>query len=559
MQAATANDTLIYCAEGPIVSVSPPLSNVLGNKKLVHRNVFDQLVEFDQNGSLLPGLAMSWKVSQDGLNYDFYLRKGVRFHDSVNGFQPSRDFNAHDVEYTFMRYQDPQHPLHNTPQTKGGFFPYWQGQQLDQIVSEIKPLDDYTLRIKLKRPLVDFLPTLATSAFSIYSEEYGTFVVWRNNEYLQAHPGTPADSKDLPINWYDTQPVGTGPFRLVGFQSGGIELEAMHSHFQGKPQLAHVSVIPVVDPVERAKRVLDGRCHIASDPLVADYDSLQGTSSDVLDFQSTLTRNISYLTVGPAVSAEVRPALSMALDRAKYVSDVFDGHGRAVGSLMDASQLGNDYPVPENFQFNREKAIASLQAMPNARKNYTLLYLPASRPFNTDPHHLAEKMKGDLEAVGFKIRLATVGFDKQNNPTLIYDDSSSTTRPDAGAYARYIMKGLHEIAQYGDNPVIPSGHDRYLNAVTSGIPQGDADGTNYSHWSNAHFDVNYAKIVDPAYSGQLHSLFRDSEAVLATEIPYIPVLSTEIFRIIRKSVKGYQLHPLHIERFYNVSFDYDPQ
>ena len=65
-----------------------------GDDNLVLSNVYDCLTFLEADGSISPGLAESWSISEDGLCYTFYLRKGVKFH---NGY----DFTAEDVKFTF--------------------------------------------------------------------------------------------------------------------------------------------------------------------------------------------------------------------------------------------------------------------------------------------------------------------------------------------------------------------------------------------------------------------------------------------------------------------------
>ncbi len=60
---------------------------------------------------IIPGLAQSWDVSEDGKTYTFHLRKGVKFHSSKL-FKPTRDFNADDVLFSFLRQKDANHPYH---------------------------------------------------------------------------------------------------------------------------------------------------------------------------------------------------------------------------------------------------------------------------------------------------------------------------------------------------------------------------------------------------------------------------------------------------------------
>ncbi len=61
--------------------------------EVVYANVFEGLTRFGSDGAILPALAESWEISEDGLGYTFKLREGVKFHDGT-------DFNAEDVKFS---------------------------------------------------------------------------------------------------------------------------------------------------------------------------------------------------------------------------------------------------------------------------------------------------------------------------------------------------------------------------------------------------------------------------------------------------------------------------
>ena len=104
--------TLSVCTEA-----SPEGFDVVQYNSLTTTNasadmLMNRLVEFDaEQGRLLPSLARSWSISDDGLVYDFKLRDDVRFHQTAE-FTPSRTLNADDVLFSFQRMLDSAHPWH---------------------------------------------------------------------------------------------------------------------------------------------------------------------------------------------------------------------------------------------------------------------------------------------------------------------------------------------------------------------------------------------------------------------------------------------------------------
>ena len=76
-------------------------------------------------------------VSQDGLEYTFYLRKGVKFH-TTKEFTPTRDFNADDVVFSFKR----QWIRNILSQSIHGTYEYFEGMSMPDLIKDIVKVDD---------------------------------------------------------------------------------------------------------------------------------------------------------------------------------------------------------------------------------------------------------------------------------------------------------------------------------------------------------------------------------------------------------------------------------
>ena len=104
-----------------------------GDDNLVLSNVYDCLTFLEPDGSISPGLAESWEISEDGLCYTFHLRRGVRFHNGL-------EMTAEDVKFTY---------------DKGAAGPLGAGLFVNYERCEI--VDDYTVNIYLTAPYAGFL------------------------------------------------------------------------------------------------------------------------------------------------------------------------------------------------------------------------------------------------------------------------------------------------------------------------------------------------------------------------------------------------------------------
>jgi peptide/nickel transport system substrate-binding protein len=96
---------------------------------------------------LRPGLAESWEVSDDGLEYTFNIRQGVTFHDGT-------ELDAEAVEYNIRRMWDESAPQYNA--TAAGQTVYvWQ------FVEDVETVDEHTVVVRMTQPFSPFLRMLA--------------------------------------------------------------------------------------------------------------------------------------------------------------------------------------------------------------------------------------------------------------------------------------------------------------------------------------------------------------------------------------------------------------
>lgn len=98
-------DTMIFARNGDAVGLDC-IDETDGESFWICEQTMESLVEFEPGTTMvIPGLAESWEVSDDGLEWTFYLREGVTFHDGT-------DFDADAVVVNWNRWWDPEDPLH---------------------------------------------------------------------------------------------------------------------------------------------------------------------------------------------------------------------------------------------------------------------------------------------------------------------------------------------------------------------------------------------------------------------------------------------------------------
>ena len=86
--------SIVFCEDRPDLRTLDPRITQSRHEEMLIVNMFDQLIAADSQGNHYPGLAKSWNVSSDGLEYTFSLRNDVTFHDGTK-------FNAAAVKATF--------------------------------------------------------------------------------------------------------------------------------------------------------------------------------------------------------------------------------------------------------------------------------------------------------------------------------------------------------------------------------------------------------------------------------------------------------------------------
>ena len=193
-----------------------PQATTSYNSFQVLENVFDTLVEPDENLQMQPALAEDWTISDDGLTYTFTLRDGVTWHDGS-------PFTANDVVYSFRRIID--EPMANS----------WRFS----TVTDISAPDDSTVVFTVSQATPNLLSNLG--GFK------GVAVVQQAN----------VESGDI-----QTAPIGTGPFKLADYTSGtSIELVRNDDWWGGAPALDGVTFQFIPDPTVALTNLQGGEVH----------------------------------------------------------------------------------------------------------------------------------------------------------------------------------------------------------------------------------------------------------------------------------------------------------
>jgi ABC-type transport system substrate-binding protein len=262
--------------------------------------LFNGLVQLDNDLNIKPELATSWKISPDGLTYIFHLRKDVYFHESpVFGKNRTRNVKASDFVYSFNRLSDPKVAS--------------PGSWVLQQVKEYKALDEFSLLIKLKKPFPAFLGLLSMRYCAVVPKE----VV----EYFGTN--------------FRSNPIGTGPFYFKRWDENvKLVLRKNPTYFefdsQGErlPYLEAVAIKFIPDIQSEFMLFLQGKLDFINsldssykDELLTPIGELQPKYKEQLTMLKGPYLNTEYIgfyleSTNPAIqSKKIREAINIGFDR----------------------------------------------------------------------------------------------------------------------------------------------------------------------------------------------------------------------------------------------------
>src|SRR5690606_10261885 len=274
-----------------------PINVTDGESIRVTHNVFETLLEYDQNLELQPKLATEYESSEDGLTWTFQLREGVKFHDGT-------DFNADAVVFNFERWMDPENPYH---QGDFAYYPFLYGGfkgDENHLIEYVKANGDYELEIKLKRKTAPFLSYLAISMFGIASpaaiEEYG--------ETLNENP------------------VGTGPFKFESWNRNDTITLAKNEDYwmESKPHLDKVIYRVIPENSARLNALQTGEIDVLDGMNAGDTTVVE--DAEGFELLKRPSFNIGYMAFNmekePFDDPLVRQAINMAIDKEEIVEEI---------------------------------------------------------------------------------------------------------------------------------------------------------------------------------------------------------------------------------------------
>ena len=360
--AQTSGGTLIAAWAQDPVGLDPHITSAYSSFQILE-NVLDTLVTLDEEQNVVPSLAESWEVSDDGLVWTFHLRDGVAF---SNG----RALTADDVVYTYDRMLDPDTGSGNAYLLAG--------------VVDVAAVDERTVTITLDEPNVALLGHLAVNkSVGIIARE---------------------SVEDGTIN---TQPIGTGPFMITDFQPGtSVRLERNPHYWQdGMPYLDAIDIRIIPDESVRRTALVSGDVDWAISVPPQALDQLRAEEGIVVD--ETTAGAYWYIGVNlerePLNDPRVRQALAFAVNRENIAVAASFGTAQPTnGPIPSSSAWAMDH---EPYSYDPERA-RELLAEAGLADGFDMEIMPTTQ--YEESIRAAQVIQADLAAVGIRATIRTL-------------------------------------------------------------------------------------------------------------------------------------------------------
>ena len=280
------------------------------------RPLYDSLLAVDDNDNLLPHLATSWEISEDGLEYTFMLREGVMFHDGT-------PWNADAVIFNIQRQIDD---------------PDARSQVALSVVTEMEAIDDHTVWIKIGEPNGDFIYTAAvgSAAYQISPAAWGE------------------DGSTFHEN-----PVGTGAFMFVSHEpQSEIQYVANPNYWQGAPLLDGLTIRIHGDNTVRLIEIESGNVHYIDGIDPDDVYRLQEDTDLVVN--APIGPGVSMISINvsryPMSELSLRYALAHAVDFEAIIDEFQYGYAtRSRGGVSPNSPYFTE-DLPERPPYDPVRA-----------------------------------------------------------------------------------------------------------------------------------------------------------------------------------------------------------
>jgi peptide/nickel transport system substrate-binding protein len=481
-----------YNESAGISSLDPAFAKDQANIWAVAQ-LFNGLVQLDEQLRVQAAIAHSWTVSDDALLYTFHLRTGVSFHQHEL-IEESRRVVADDFVYSFDRLLDPNLAS--------------PGAWVMNNVSHYQAIDDSTLSIRLKTPFPPFLGLLSMPYCSVVPKE----VVEQTN--------------------FRDHPIGTGPFQFQYWKEN-VKLVFRQNplyYEKGLPKLDAVAISFVKDKQAAFLEFLKGNLDFISgidasykDEVLTREGDLQAAYQGKIVMQTQPYLNTEYLgflmdenNVSATQKLAVRQAINYGFDRRKMMTFLRNNVGKAAEEGF----------VPEGLPSYTEDLRAYSYDPVKAKELWESANWPVEEEIilSTTSSYLdiCEYIQHQLSEIGMNVRVEV-------NPPSTHRQMVATSKLN-------FFRGSW-IADYADA-------ENYLALFYS--KNHSPNGPNYTHFSCEAYDALYEEAIQEVDDSLRYTLYHRMDQMIIDSAAIVPLYYDQVVRFVQPNIANFKSNGMNM-------------
>lgn len=465
--------------------------------------LFNGLVQMDEDLNVQPSIAKSWTITEDALTYEFTLRNDVKFHKhELFGKDATRLATAYDFEYSFNRLIDDEVAS--------------PGRWVLNKVAGFTAKNDTLFQIKLKQPFPAFLGLLTMKYCSVVPKE------------IVEHYGSD----------FRSNPIGTGPFKFKRWEENlKLVFRKNHNYFEtdkhgnSLPYLEAVAVTFLPDKQSEFLQFVQGNLDFLNsldasykDEILTSVGELRDTYHETVDMIRGPYLNTEYLAfymdskIPEMQSHLLRKAINYGFDRQKMITYLRNGIGvPANGGFIPKGLPGFDAVMGFSYQPEKAKALIAkyIEATGNSSPEITI---------TTTSNYLSfcEYIQRELQKYGLLVNVDVI---------------PASTLKEAKANGKLDMFRASWIADYPDA-------ENYLSLYYS--KNFAPNGPNYTHFKDGDFDALYEHAFLETNINEREKLYTKMDSLVMAQTPVVPLFYDEVVRFTRKNVSGLGINPTNL-------------
>ena len=464
----------------------------------VTNQLFNGLVQLDNDLNVKASIAKNWHISDNSLEYTFLIRDDVYFHEDKlfkNGM--CRKVIAQDFEYSFNRLLDKNLA---TP-----------GAWVLSNVNSFKAENDSTFVIRLKNPFPAFLSLLSMQYCSVVPKEI-------------------VEARD-----FNRHPVGTGPFQFQFWKDGvKLVLRKNPNYFEkekGKqlPFLDAIAITFIKDKQSAFLQFVQGRLDFISgidasykDEILTNKGELQEKYKDKVILQSEPYLNTEYLgfLMETPLPLKIRQAINYGFDRVKMLKYLRNNIGTPANQGFIPMGLPSFSEKLNGYSYKPEKARQLVLAaeIENGFDTEKEILLSTTSSYLD----LCEYIQNQLQDIGLKVRVEV--------------SPASTHRQMVATSKLNFFRGSW-IADYPDA-------ENYLSLFYS--KNFCPNGPNYTHFKNEVFDALYEKALSETNIETRHAYYQQMDSLIIESAVIVPLYYDRVLRFTNKNISGFESNAMNL-------------